>query len=297
MKKILLGAVLSGLAASSAVAADIPVKAPPVVPIIFSWSGFYAGGHIGASWNKSDVDYLLPDPTGGAPFSSRTRGICAAPPGVAAVPVLTATNPFDITTACDDSRGFMAGAQIGYNVQNGRMVYGVEADASWRRRLEDTRFIEFGTNTTAGNPMGSVATDTAYFRSEQSALGTWRGRIGVAGGTGVTNWLLYATGGLAVGRVEHQVVEVLSPGTTCVTPGGTTCRVGGNDKTKAGWTVGGGIELALGNQWSVGAEYLYVDLGETTVTLAALPACPRPTSSPTPAPRRSTIARTSRASS
>jgi outer membrane immunogenic protein len=34
--------------------------------------------------------------------------------------------------------------------------------------------------------------------------------------------------------------------------------------SKLGWTVGGGAELPLWSQWSVKAEYLYVDLGRVT---------------------------------
>ena len=148
-------------------------------------------------------------------------------------------------------------------------MFGAEADGSWRELIDD-RFGVFGDNTTLGNPMGSVANDTTYSRSEQGALGTLRGRVGYAWNT----LLVYATGGLAVGRVEHQVVEILDPGVSCITPSAANaesgCRVGSASKTKFGWTVGAGFEVALDRRWSVGAEYLYVDLGETTITLAPL---------------------------
>lgn len=273
MKHILANLALSALIATPAIAADMPVKAPPRAvadAAIGGWAGFYVGGHIGASWSDSSFSYVLPSPLGGVPFTSRIAATCAAPTGVAAPPVVTIPNPFGLTTQCRDSRGVLGGLQIGYNVQQGALVYGLEADASWRKRLEDTQFVEFGNNPTAGAPMGSVATDTTYFRSEQSGLGTLRARIGYAGTTAARNWLLYITGGLAVGRVEHQVVEVLAAGTTCVTPSGTTCRVGGSEKTKVGWTAGAGVEFALSNQWSIGAEYLFVDLGDTTITLAPI---------------------------
>jgi outer membrane immunogenic protein len=41
---------------------------------------------------------------------------------------------------------------------------------------------------------------------------------------------------------------------------------GSVSKTKAGWTVGGGVEHAVLNAWSVKAEYLYVDFGSVSST-------------------------------
>jgi outer membrane immunogenic protein len=35
-------------------------------------------------------------------------------------------------------------------------------------------------------------------------------------------------------------------------------------KTRAGWTVGGGTEYAVTNNWSVRAEYRYADFGHVT---------------------------------
>jgi outer membrane immunogenic protein len=35
----------------------------------------------------------------------------------------------------------------------------------------------------------------------------------------------------------------------------------GGTSTNAGWTLGGGVEVALPGNWSVKAEYLRVDLG------------------------------------
>jgi outer membrane immunogenic protein len=130
------------------------------------------------------------------------------------------------------------------------------------RRLQDNSYTRFGSNTTTGAPMGSVANDTAYLSSEQGALGTLRGRIGYA----PSNWLLYLTGGLAVGHTEHSFTEVLSPGNTCSSA--ANCRNTSDSQTKAGWTVGAGAEWAFAPAWSLGLEYLYVDLGSTTLTLA-----------------------------
>ena len=36
--------------------------------------------------------------------------------------------------------------------------------------------------------------------------------------------------------------------------------------TEAGWTVGAGVEVALGRNWSAKAEYLFVDLADGSCT-------------------------------
>lgn len=43
--------------------------------------------------------------------------------------------------------------------------------------------------------------------------------------------------------------------------GGCAHIDGAGSSTKVGWVVGGGVEHALTGNWSVKAEYLYVDFG------------------------------------
>ncbi len=61
------------------------------------------------------------------------------------------------------------------------------------------------------------------------------------------NWLLYGTGGLAVGDVH---------GWDSVEP------ASGSD-FRAGWTVGAGVETSFAPHWTAKLEYLYVDLGKS----------------------------------
>jgi outer membrane immunogenic protein len=124
-----------------------------------------------------------------------------------------------------DVNGGMFGGQIGYNWQFGQFVYGLEGDGDWT----DLR----GT----GNALGCVAT---VCKTRNDFLATARGRIGYA----ADRWMPYLTGGLAVGNIRT-----------------TTPGFSGIDQTNAGWTVGGGLEVALVGNWTAKAEYLYVDLG------------------------------------
>lgn len=150
-------------------------------------------------------------------------------------------------------------------------MFGLEADGNWQKAIANS-FYRFGANPAAGAPLGSVAGDTTYFQSEQDSFGTFRGRIGWSGG----NWLVYGTGGLAFGGVRNSTTEILNPGTSCLVAPSAGCRNTANSATNFGWTVGAGTELMLDRSWSVGLEYLYVDLGSSTVTLAALPLATSP---------------------
>ncbi len=260
MKNLLLAVSILAFGSVGASAADMAVKARPMpVPEVWNWTGFYIGGNVGGSWSDNSTNYNMPFTAPGNVFAS-----CGAPAGVP-FPVLAGANPYDLSTDCSRPSSVIGGAQIGYNWQTAAWVFGVEADGAWQQLIQHS-FVRFGTNPSPGSPMGSVATDTAYFRSEQGPLGTFRGRIGYAGGTG--NWMVYATGGLAVGEVKHSATEVLAAGVFCPVAPSATCRTGNDDTTKVGWTLGAGAEWMFARNWSLGAEYLYVDLGGSTITLA-----------------------------
>lgn len=86
-------------------AADLPVKAPAAAYApapVFSWTGLYIGGHLGAGWGT--VDSQLPlDQIGGAGVLSLANG---------------------------NVNGFLGGGQLGYNYQMGWVVVGVEGSFS-----------------------------------------------------------------------------------------------------------------------------------------------------------------------
>jgi outer membrane immunogenic protein len=62
--------------------------------------------------------------------------------------------------------------------------------------------------------------------------------------------LFYGTGGVAFGgfRETHTVLGYGYPDNALST----------RDETKAGWTVGAGVEWAIGGNWSAKAEYLFM---------------------------------------
>jgi outer membrane immunogenic protein len=118
--------------------------------------------------------------------------------------------------------GGVIGATLGYNFQAGALVWGVEGDLDW-------------SNIRGSAPCGAFSCET-----RNSWLGTVRGRIGYA----ADRFMPYVTGGLAVGDIRTNIAGFNSA-----------------SSTKAGWTLGAGIEAALWQNWTAKLEYLYVDLG------------------------------------
>jgi len=121
-----------------------------------------------------------------------------------------------------------------------------------------------GTKTATTTTPYTVATPPATFTITQSLKQRWlwtaRPRFGYSTG----NALFYLTGGLAVTKVNYQALftDTFS----------SAHENGGLDKTKAGWTGGGGVEYKVGSNWSVKGEYLYSDFGRQTVTSTNLTA-------------------------
>lgn len=141
-------------------------------------------------------------------------------------------------------RGVIGGVQAGYNFQSANVVYGLVADIQDSGMKAASTFVSFNSGITR-------------LRRELEWFGTVRGRVGLA----QQNWLLYGTGGLAYGQIHENLTFNL---------GGTTGS-GSSSQTRAGWTLGAGVEYGV-THWSFGIEYLYVDLGRSSVTEGIAPA-------------------------
>lgn len=193
--------LMAAAMATPSLAADLPRPAykAPIYVAPFSWSGFYIGINGGYGIGKSD-------------WSS------------------------SITTGSVNPKGWLVGGTIGYNLQTGVWVWGLEADA--------------GLSTMKGSTTGGTGVCGAApgCETRNRWLGTARGRIGYA----FDRFLPYLTGGAAFGDVK------MSPNTGL-----------SETKTKIGWTVGAGLEYAFLGAWSAKIEYLYTDLGKSTCSAAS----------------------------
>ncbi len=241
MKRLLGLAVLASVYGTGAFAADLPVKAPPMIAAVYNWTGFYVGGNVGGSWGRERDDGFLTGTSSAQVF--RTAG-----PTPVGGPTVTAIGPIPLWGR-SDVNGAIGGGQAGYNWQMGKWLVGLEGDLQASGERSDGRVCNV-----IGCPPGSVLFNTSY---RLDWFGTFRGRAGILV---APQFLLYATGGLAYGHLgANEPTVPLSWGST-----------------RAGWTVGAGGEWAINSNWSVKLEYLYMDLGNvggasataTTVTNA-----------------------------
>jgi outer membrane immunogenic protein len=133
--------------------------------------------------------------------------------------------------------GAIAGGQVGCDFQAGPTVFGVEGMFDWTNIKGSHSFV-------------------TQFQEDMTTrihwLATATGRVGYS----FDRALLYVKGGGAWVRDRH---DHSSP---AVAPFGGTASV-----TRSGWTVGGGLEYAITANWSVKAEYSYVDFGTRTTTI------------------------------
>jgi outer membrane immunogenic protein len=227
MKRVALGALSVLALAGAASAADMPLKAPLVAPPpAFSWTGCYIGGNGGWIGNDSRLT--------------------TSPPDFVAVPAaLRAASTYSYRF---DNSGFAGGVSYGCNRQYGQFVVGLDSDFD---------FTSLNQTLNASHPLvvipavGTVGAYNEQLTQKLSWFSTTRVRLGWAH----DHWMIFAAGGLASGHIKSSYV--LSDPT-----GVFVSATGSADKTRYGWTVGGGVEYALSNDWFLRAEYLYIDLGK-----------------------------------
>jgi opacity protein-like surface antigen len=240
----LLALGLGAACAADATAADVALKAPPApLPVGFSWTGFYAGVHVG--YGTGDGNAARVDP----------NALPALFPGVNN---LTSTASAPIALGVGQS-GWLGGLQAGYNWQSGHLVAGVEADIS------AAGIGGRASGSYAFRPVFLVGdfdnyTGTVTVTQDIDYLGTLRGRLGYAS----HNWLFYTTGGLAWAHVKARLDSSHVRLTNNFPIPGLPGALDGHASASGynlGYAVGGGGEWAFAPHWSFKAEYLYLNLG------------------------------------
>jgi outer membrane immunogenic protein len=149
--------------------------------------------------------------------------------------------------------GGIGGIQAGANWQTGNAVFGIEAD------VQGTNQSVSNVNTVV-DMAGLISTPgtilTASTTDRIKTFGSVRGRLGIASGPA----LFYLTGGWAYWNWSS---------TFTLTGFGTTYF----SNFVGGGTIGGGVELAVASDWTVRAEYLY--LQSTTISNAPFATLPQ----------------------
>ena len=132
--------------------------------------------------------------------------------------------------------GFMGGAQAGYNYQMGQFMIGVEADFDWS-----------AANKKQSGALPGLTFDINFKNNYVSTFGA---RFGYA----MDRVLLYAKAGGAYTQDDFDLSA--SDGSTF------------NGRfDRWGWMIGAGVEYAILNNWTLKAEYNYLDFGTKSETL------------------------------
>ena len=232
---------LTAVGTVAAQAAELPTRkeapAPVFVPPPFTWTGFYVGVNVGGAWTNG---------------GNRSATIFA--PSTFPFPIST---NFPNTNFGSGESGVIGGGQAGYNWQTGSFVLGVETD--FQGTSLSKSFDAVGPAFAGlGVPPGLLG-DTLAVHAKASLdwLGTTRGRVGWVA-TPDNRLLIYGTGGVAYGG-GSQNFSVFDATTGALWTGNPS-------SSRVGWAAGGGVEYAWTNNWTIRAEYLYIDLGSKNFT-------------------------------
>ena len=169
-----------------------------------------------------------------------------------------------LNTGSGDNVRFTGGGQIGYNYQIGQLVVGLEADINFltnNRRNGGSVIVP-----TFPGTIGPTTLTASNGGNSGNYFGTVRPRIGFA----IDRALIYVTGGIAYGDFNKSQSLVATNGLGAAI---ATFSNGGNNN-RIGYTLGGGVEYAITNNWTVKGEYLWVGSGSRnrTYTSPAFPA-------------------------
>jgi len=251
MKKLLLGcAPFAALVTiGSAAAADLPVRMPlKAAPMVqaFSWTGCYAGGYLGGAWRGHD----------GAVFTDQGQNGLGAAGSIATPPFMSysggavAARLVPPHSWSDDlGSSFIGGGTLGCNWQptGSPFVLGLEGEVGYMH-LSGQAF----------DPNTIVRTQTTLDVQGSAKLGDWYGMVTGRLGYAWDRTLLYVKGGAAFVPTQASVVDACQ--NTAAGCGNWLISTSGSS-TVTTWTLGGGLEWAFAQNWSVKGEYMFIALG------------------------------------
>ena len=238
MRLLLLAASAAALLSTPALAQD--------------WGGPYVSGFVGYAWGDSDdSEVLLFDTNQDGSYGDQVN---TAAPANAFSPGFCDGTAQGATPAAgcagDDDSGFDYGARIGYDWQSGGMVFGVLGEFS-RADIQDS-------------VSGFSTTPARYtMNREVNYVTAVRGRLGFT----ADPVLVYATAGIAWADVEHDFTT--SNGANSFTERG--------DDSAQGYQLGAGVDWAMSDRMSFGAEYVWTELEDDDYTVRAGPGSAGPT--------------------
>jgi outer membrane immunogenic protein len=167
-----LASVISVAGFGAASAADMAVKARPMVVPVYNWTGCYVGLSAGGKGIATNDRVFIP------------------------ATAFTAASNADLGRLEDTT--WIAGGQVGCNYQSGKWVFGIEGDAHAQRWATSSTLVGIV-------PPLFVPGDTFELRSDWQA--SIRGRIGYA----MDRTLFYVSGGAAFTDVRAYTNWIVAP--------------------------------------------------------------------------------------
>jgi outer membrane immunogenic protein len=166
-------------------------------------------------------------------------------PGLGLIGTLVNAPVIQTTT----SSSFIGGIEGGDRYQFGKLVIGWEADMVWGNTN--------GTSTTTFGPVFAPGILSRSLTADTKWTGTATSTVGIAH----DRWLIYGKAGVAWAKTDYTDNWAIV-GVPLFTGTGST-----NSSNEVGWTVGTGVEWAIWNNWSIKAEYDYLDFGNKTTAI------------------------------
>ena len=224
MRSLALAAAILAIT-GSAFAADMPLKAPPAVAPLPSWTGWYIGINGGGAWGTVDPGAVDAGPD--SFFAGANVGAVRAGAG----------QRFDTS-------GALAGGQIGYLYQAGPAIMGVEAAFDWTDLKGTAR------NGPTVYPVTPPSTFSWNLSGKSDFLATFLGRFGIDMG----NWYPYVTGGPALAHLKYSTtyIDTFYPSTSSSS----------FSRDAWGWALGGGAEVRVWDHWLLRGEFLHMEFAQ-----------------------------------
>jgi outer membrane immunogenic protein len=227
VKRLLMASVAIVGLSLPAMAADAVPPAPPIVAVTppvatgFNWTGPYVGAFGGYGFGLSTA-------------TTTNDGFDENLPGAT-----LGVNP----------RGILGGITVGYNVDTGVLLFGIEGTAGYNAGRGTTTIT---TGIGNADPDGVVNDDQGAVNYGWYA--TLGGRVGVA----MDRTLLFATAGGVITQYINAYGD-LDPGP--VADAGDLTGLAG---PQFGYVLGAGAEFAFDANWTAKLEYNYLNLGTDT---------------------------------
>lgn len=214
---LIAGMTAFALPAQSADTMDV------AAPAAYNWSGLYAGVSGGYGWGDFRQGWT----------AATYRGLG------------TYAGDADSTLS---GNGGLFGANLGYNRQIDKFVFGLEADVSYTGMTARGEAVD-GDIWTPGDSFVET------WNADLDWLATLRGRAGMA----LDRVFVYGTAGLAIGGGSDKTWFDYRDGA-----GSGLSGVNKDREVHVGWAAGVGVETAITQKLTAKLEYLHADLGEAT---------------------------------